>query len=531
MNEKQILDAIAEARRRGVAPRLDGVVLTAGSFVGADLSGADLSGANFSGSHFSNCQMAGCNLSGADLRGCKLASVDLSGANLARACLAGSEFRASTLVGCDLSEGNLGGCVLSGCDLSQSALQGAVLDGAALVGSNLSQANLRGAGLRNANLEGGNLSQADLRNAVLVGARLDKADLREADLSRADLASSNLRGANLAGVCFVRASLARANLQGATVNGADWKSVDLRGAVLFGLDLRGLVLRGVAAQGARLDGADLTGADLSGADLKHASVSGTNFTGADLSGANLDGTVWGYGPAPTWKGAMFDGRTRGLAPDELRSGGLVMRSREQRQQTSGNHRSADGNAVEGFGGSTMRRSGEEAGWLGNLWLSMVNSIRGLLGMPSVRVLPERLLEPAEREIGTRADSLLLEVKDALEHNQRIQAQKKASLKQQASQIPKNVAVLLWKLFRIRKAKAIVSPDSQAQIQRLEERLLAEMSRSVDVLEQVLMSTITLEIVSGDDTVDRLLRELTESNGRMRDLADAYQEVRSDRLVG
>ncbi|NIO39164.1 MAG: hypothetical protein GTO41_02560 [Burkholderiales bacterium] len=79
---------------------------------------------------------------------------------------------------------------------------------------------------------------------------------------------------------------------------------------------------------------------------------------------------------------------------------------------------------------------------------------------------------------------------------------------------------------MRKHKSVVNARRQAQITVLEDRLLVEVKRSIDVLEDALVSLTILDAARGDATVDRLLDNLAESNARLRDLADAHEEVRS-----
>ncbi len=63
---------------------------------------------------------------------------------------------------------------------------------------------------------------------------------------------------------------------------------------------------------------------------------------------------------------------------------------------------------------------------------------------------------------------------------------------------------------------------------LERRLLAEIRRSMDILEDALVSIITVDVVGGNTRIDRLVSELYESNARLRDIADAHQEIKNVR---
>jgi hypothetical protein len=138
----------------------------------------------------------------------------------------------------------------------------------------------------------------------------------------------------------------------------------------------------------------------------------------------------------------------------------------------------------------------------------------------------RYFRPAERKMQEQACRLLMEISDALDSNPRIQVDRKSSLKAQADQTTDYVLASLGKVARIRKHKAAVNSQRQTEITQLENRLLVEVGRSIDVLEDALVSLTILDVVRGDGAVDRLLDNLKESNARLRDIADAHEEVRN-----
>jgi hypothetical protein len=135
-------------------------------------------------------------------------------------------------------------------------------------------------------------------------------------------------------------------------------------------------------------------------------------------------------------------------------------------------------------------------------------------------------KPTERKMQDQACRLLSEIDDALRFNKRIQNDRKSSLQAQANQTTDYVMASLGKVARIRKHKTVVNAKRQAEITHLENQLLTEVTRSLDVLEDALVSLTILDVAKGDVTVDRLLDNLEESNSRLRDLADAHEEVRN-----
>lgn len=138
----------------------------------------------------------------------------------------------------------------------------------------------------------------------------------------------------------------------------------------------------------------------------------------------------------------------------------------------------------------------------------------------------RYFKPAERKMRDQACRLFSEIGEALKHNQRIQPDRKTRLKTQVDQTTDYVLVSLGKVARIRKHKSVLNTSRQAEITQLENRLLNEVARSLDVLEDALVSLTILDVARGDAAIDRLLYNLEESNTRLRDVADAHEEVRN-----
>ncbi len=474
MQSSEVIQTIQQARAQGKFVDLSGIDLRVERFQNADLSEVSFSGADLSGTEFRACNLAKCNFHRANLGACKLADSDLSGADLSESMLGGATLSNCKLMGCNVYKTNFSGCNLQSSDLTGANLARAVLNAASfseaiLHGANMTKASLRQIDFAGCDLSGADLSGADLFAAKLCQCKLIKCILHKADLRECDLQSSDLSGADMS----------QANLEGASLCSANLTAANLSKANLIN--------------------ADITLADMSGADLRDADLTDSRVGDRGqpvLRGAFYnDGTEWPYGL--DWSQA-----TRSTVPVPPSPSSAAYRL-----------------------GRVESLSSQSNGWL--------NTLAPLLRLFSPKTfprytLPDTNIKAEEREVGNRAYRLLLEVNEALEHNQRISPEKKASLKQQARQALDNIIALLWKLSRVRRAKAVVQTQSQVEIEKLEGRLLTEITRSSDVLEDVLMSTIQLEIKGGDRAVDRLLEDLNESNSRMRDLADAYDEFKRER---
>ena len=127
-----------------------------------------------------------------------------------------------------------------------------------------------------------------------------------------------------------------------------------------------------------------------------------------------------------------------------------------------------------------------------------------------------------------AEGLFLEITEALENNQRISIDKRGLVREQARQMTEHVLASFEKITRIRRRRTIVNRDRQIELEQLERRLSGEIFRSLDKLEDALVSIIQVDVLGGNAKIDRLLSDLDDSNARLRDIADAHEELRTVR---
>ncbi len=165
----------------------------------------------------------------------------------------------------------------------------------------------------------------------------------------------------------------------------------------------------------------------------------------------------------------------------------------------------------------------------SLYAALFNPIRRSKGIRPLRVIP--YLDDAHRseiDLLERADRLAREVHETLKHNP-VSPERKTAFERQAREVPDNVNRALWNLARLRRLSASVDPRSdpenqhQQTINDLENKTLAEMAQSVELLASLSVSLIQVELARGDRSVDRLLADLDESNKRLADLSSAYAE--------
>ena len=164
-----------------------------------------------------------------------------------------------------------------------------------------------------------------------------------------------------------------------------------------------------------------------------------------------------------------------------------------------------------------------------IYVAVANPARRLLGLSSFRIIPDGL-EPAERAIIERADRLLDEIRSTLQDSP-ISPAKKASLARRAGELPENLARALWKLARLRRISESVDVQlergrqDRADLAEMQDRLLADMTNSLQVLASISVSLLKVELARNDLAVDRLLADLDEANQRLRDMSASYTEIR------
>lgn len=137
-------------------------------------------------------------------------------------------------------------------------------------------------------------------------------------------------------------------------------------------------------------------------------------------------------------------------------------------------------------------------------------------------------DPLARQMKRHAERLISEINEALKHNKRIPPDKKSSLEKQTRQMTDYTVISLQKLERIHRRKGMVNETRRLELARLERRLAAEIERALNMLEDALVSIITVDVAGENARIDRLVNDLSESNSRLRDIADAHDEIRSVR---
>ena len=174
-------------------------------------------------------------------------------------------------------------------------------------------------------------------------------------------------------------------------------------------------------------------------------------------------------------------------------------------------------------------------WGASLYAALFNPLRRSLNIRPLRIIP-RMAEAdrAAVDLLERADRLSREIRTVLKHSPAAGI-RKADCERQTRAVPDNLVNSLWTLARLRRVYDTIDPQSDPDGQQrqtiadLQDKLLAEMKRSVDRLSAIPVSLVQVELARGDDSVDRLVKDLDATNQRLIDLSATYVEIKEARI--
>ena len=140
----------------------------------------------------------------------------------------------------------------------------------------------------------------------------------------------------------------------------------------------------------------------------------------------------------------------------------------------------------------------------------------------------------EAESYDSASRLVATIRASLQHAP-ISAAQASSIKEQANAVPCNIAENLRKLARLRQIGRLISgagrtrnacdrPKEVAELRALERQLTVAIEGSLQVLMGIPVSLMKVELARDDRAVARILADLAETNLRLTDLAESWEEV-------
>jgi len=167
-------------------------------------------------------------------------------------------------------------------------------------------------------------------------------------------------------------------------------------------------------------------------------------------------------------------------------------------------------------------------------LAMLVLLIGLVAVPAIVIRRSQAQgAPAgmsEAQYAEDARRLVEEIRGALAGSAFSTAQR-AELLRQLSRLPENVNRALHKLQRLRRVKRIAKRSEGAgavlqDILQMEEQIIAELRSAHQTLLAMPVALMKLDLARGDRDFERMIASLDESNRRLHDLAESYEELRA-----
>ncbi|MCL5997567.1 MAG: hypothetical protein M1546_16155 [Chloroflexi bacterium] len=191
--------------------------------------------------------------------------------------------------------------------------------------------------------------------------------------------------------------------------------------------------------------------------------------------------------------------------------------------------------VDVFNDDLLMTSDEPGGF--TAWrLAQINRLRAGLNKQPIWQVPKNRVTFEERQLVKQAVRLSAEIVSALRNSQALVSER-ASVKQQANDVPANMVKALWRLDRLRRVSRSIDMRTEEgrrnreEMTVMENQILAGMKHALDTLSTLPVSLMKVEMAQADRPAERLLTELSETNKQLRDVSAAYEEVRGTQVHG
>lgn len=138
----------------------------------------------------------------------------------------------------------------------------------------------------------------------------------------------------------------------------------------------------------------------------------------------------------------------------------------------------------------------------------------------------------ENQMAYDAERLLDEI-EAVVKQSSTPAAARQSLTRQSREVCDHIASALWKLYHLRRVRQMAEHhyananirQAAVEAREMEDRLLIEINRSLEVLFYIPVSLMRVDQAHRDNVADRLITDLSEANQRLREVAATYNEMR------
>lgn len=155
--------------------------------------------------------------------------------------------------------------------------------------------------------------------------------------------------------------------------------------------------------------------------------------------------------------------------------------------------------------------------------------RGLFDSKGARLSASPKMLTEEQRLVEQADLLLDEAKVAVNRST-LSNDRKRELLTQAAQVPANVRKGAERLEQLARLRELAGESASAQViaetRALERRVRADMGHSIDLLLQMPLTLTRIEVERANVDLDRVMEDLSETNARLNDTAEAARELRA-----
>ena len=173
---------------------------------------------------------------------------------------------------------------------------------------------------------------------------------------------------------------------------------------------------------------------------------------------------------------------------------------------------------------------EDPGGFAARRIAFINPLRQSLNKLPLLQVPKMRVTFEERQLVKQTSQVAAEIVKSLADSP-VPESERAQLRQQAAEVPQNMAKALWRLDRLRRMKnALDLRMAEGKARRdemdvLDRQVVAEIESALATLSATPVNLMKLELAKADRPSERLLSNLSEANQQLRDLSAAYDEVR------
>ena len=166
-------------------------------------------------------------------------------------------------------------------------------------------------------------------------------------------------------------------------------------------------------------------------------------------------------------------------------------------------------------------------------ISLVNRLRSAINKPPLLQVPRARISYEERQLVKSASEMTVQILKTLPGSP-VPESERIVLRQQAIEVPQNMAQVLWRLSRVRRIRNTLDlrtsegKSDREEMDRLDHQLLTELQTALATLSGTPVNIMKLEQAQADRPSQRLLSDLSDANQHLHDISTAYEELHGTR---